>query len=243
MGFVLYAQIIGTRNFLYPQVPNGAAQVIRTILMTIYGIFNLESFAFLMHPFCLNKNFTTLHVLCLDYAVALFPLLVIVIIFMPYKSKVLCCICRRQTIRNKGTAESEVVVEADPDRATSVRSISASQRPCCKKPPKSTLIHAFTAFVVLSYTKFGLASMRTVHMTELFNATGAFKAQRIYLAGHLSFSDHQFLFPFGILAILVLIFIVFLPPLLLLGPLQFIDWLADKPRFRCILKFWPSITT
>ena len=35
---------------------------------------------------------------------------------------------------------------------------------------------------------------------------------------------------------------MFLPPLLLLGPLQFIDWLADKPRFRCILKFWPSIT-
>ena len=242
VGFVLYAQIIGTGHFLYPQVPNGPTQVIRTILMTIYGIFNLESFAFLMHPFCLNENFTTLHVLCLDYAVALFPLLVIAIIFMPYKCKVLCCICRRQTIRNKGTAESEVVVEADPDSATSVRSISASQRPCCRKPPKSTLIHAFTAFIVLSYTKFGLASMKTVYMTELFNATGAFKAQRIYLAGHLSFSDHQFLFPFGILAILVLIFIVFFPPLLLLGPLQFIDWLADKPRFRCILKFWPSIT-
>ena len=242
VGFVLYAQIIGTGHFLYPQVPNGAAQLIRTILMTIYGIFNLESFAFLMHPFCLNENFTTLHVLCLNYAVALFPLVMIAIIFMPYKCKVLCCICRHRAIRNEGTAESEVVIEADPSSATSIRSISASQRPCCSKPPKSTLIHAFTAFIVLSYTKFGLASMKTVFITELFDAQGVSKAQRIYLTGHLSFSDHQFLFPFGILAILVLIFIVFLPPLLLLGPLQFIDWLADKPKFRCILKFWPSIT-
>ena len=244
VGFVLYAQIIGTGHFLYPQVPNGAAQVIRTILMTIYGIFNLESFAFLMHPFCLNENFTTLHVLCLDYAVALFPLLVIVIIFMSYKCKVLCCICSCRTIRNQGMAESEVVIEADPGSTltTSIRNISASQRPCCSKPPKSTLIHAFTAFIILSYTKFGLASMKTVFITELFDAQGVSKAQRIYLAGHLSFSDHQFLFPFGILAILVLIFIVFLPPLLLLGPLQFIDWLADRPRFRCILKVWPSIT-
>ena len=37
-------------------------------------------------------------------------------------------------------------------------------------------------------------------------------------------------------------FIVFLPPLLLLGPIQFIDWLADKPKFGFIHKFWPSIT-
>ena len=240
VSFVLYSQIISTGSFLYPQTPHGAAQTIRTILMTVYGIFNLESFAFLMPPFCLNESFTTLHVLCLDYAVALFPLVIIVIIYLPYKCKLVCCNCHCRA--NQGTADSETVIDADPNSTTSARSISASQRPCCNKPPKSTLIHAFTAFIILSYTKFGLASMKTVFITELFDAQSVSKIQRIYLAGHLGFSDSQFLFPFGVLALLVLVFIVFLPPLLLLGPLQFVDWLADKPRFRCIHKFWPSIT-
>ena len=86
-GFLLYAQIISAENFLYSQPPSEAARVIRRIQMSIYGIFNLESFAFLIHPFCLNKNFTTLHILCLDYAVALFPLLMITIIYLPYKCK------------------------------------------------------------------------------------------------------------------------------------------------------------
>ena len=86
--------------------------------------------------------------------------------------------------------------------------------------------------------------MKTVYIIELFDSEGRgnTSTQRIYLAGHLSFTDHQFLFPFGILAILILAFIVFLPPLLLLGPLQLIDWLADKPKFGFIRKFWPTIT-
>ena len=237
-GFLLYAQIISTGNFLYPQVQHRAPQVIRTIQMIIYGIFNLESFAFLMDPFCLNPKFTTLHALCLDYAIAVFPLVMIVIIYLPYKCKLLCCKCHCQMGK-----ETETVTDSDSDNtsATTV-SISASQRSCCNKPPKNTLIHAFTAFMLLSYTKFGLASMKTIFITELFDAQGKAKTQRIFLAGHLSFSDSHFLFPFGILAILVLVFVVFLPPLLLLGPLQFIDWLADKPKFRCIHKFWPSIT-
>ena len=236
-GFVLYAQIVSTGNFLYPQAPYWAPQVIRNVQMTIYGIFNLESFAFLIDPFCLNPNFTTLHVLCLDYAIALFPLVMIVIIYLPYKCKLLCCKCHCG--RGQGT---EIEIDPGPDSTTSVRSISASQRPCCNKPPKSTLIHAFTAFMLLSYTKFGLASMKTVFITKLFDAKGTTKTHRIFLAGHLSFSDRQFLLPFGILAILVLVFIVFLPPLLLLGPIQFIDWLADKPQFGFIRRFWPSIT-
>ena len=224
-GFVLYAQTISSGYHLYLLAPPGVANVIEIIQRTIYGLFNLESFAYLMEPFCLNKNFTTLHVICLDYAIAVLPLVMIVIIYILFKCKALSykCNCRsRQRM-------------IDPNMG----SISSTKRSCCKKP---SLIHAFTAFMLLSYTKFGLASMKPLFITELFDAEGITKDHRIFLAGHLSFSNHQFLFPFGILAILILVFVVFLPPLLLLGPLQFIDWLADKPKFRCIHKFWPSIT-
>ena len=220
-GFVLYAQTVSVRHFLYPEAPHGAGRVIQTMLMTIYGIFNLESFAFLMHPFCLNKNFTTLHKYCLDYVIAVFPLVMIVVIYLLYKCKVFPCKCRNKQKRtglNRGTV---------------------SRKSCCKKP---SLIHAFTAFMLLSYTKFGQASMKTVFITELFDAQGTTKDHRILMAGQLSFTDHKYLFPFGILAILVLVFIVFLPPLLLLGPIQFVDWLADKPKFGFIHRYWPSIT-
>ena len=219
-GFVLYAQTISVRHFLYPEAPDGAGRVVQKILMTIYGIFNLESFTFLMHPFCLNKNFTTLHKFCLEYVIAFFPLVMIVAIYLLYKCKALSykCNCQKQQRRTN---------------------LDRGKKSCCKKP---SLIHAFTAFMLLSYTKFGEASMNTVFITELFNAQGKAQAHRIFLAGHLSFTDHQFLFPFGILAILILVFVVFLPPLLLLGPLQFIDWLADKPKFRFIHRIWPSIT-
>ena len=229
-GFVLYAQTISDGYFLYLLAPHGVARIIQTIQMTIYGIFNLESFAFLMDPFCLNKNFTTLHIFCLDYAVAVFPLVMVVIIYLFFKCKALSykCNCQKKCGTNS----------IHPDMG-SISSITASQRSCCKKP---SLIHAFTTFMLLSYSRFCLASMKTVIITELFDAQGTTKGKRIFLAGHLSFNDRYFLFPFGILAILVLVFIVFLPPLLLLGPIQFIDWLADKPKFGFIHKFWPSIT-
>ena len=121
----------------------------------------------------------------------------------------------------------------------SISSVTASKTSCCKKP---SLIHAFTAFMLLSYSKFSLASMKSVIFTELFDAQGTTRGHRIFMAGHLSFNDRYFLFPFGILALLILVFVVFLPPLLLLGPIQFIDWLADKPKFGFIHRFWPSIT-
>ena len=154
-GFVLYAQTISDGHFLYPLAPHGVARIIQTIQMTIYGIFNLESFAFLMDPFCLNKNFTTLHIFCLDYAVAVFPLVMVVIIYLFFKCKVLSYKCNCQKKRRTNPIH--------PDMG-SISSITASQRSCCKKP---SLIHAFTAFMLLSYSRFGLASMKTVIITEL----------------------------------------------------------------------------
>ena len=239
-GFVLYAQIVSSGYFditgysmLTFGARNNAPLVVQSIYTTIYGILNLESFAFLIRPFCLNKNFTTLHILCLDYVIAAFPLVVIVTIYLAYRircNSLYCCCQRRQ--------QPTVYFDSDPSSTT----VTASEQLQCNKTPKNTLIHALTAFMLLSYTKFSLASIRTVVLGVLFDDTGNAMTHRIYLAGHLSFSDRDFLFPFGILAILVLVFIVFLPPLLLLGPLQFMDWLVDKPGFSCLRRYWPSIT-
>lgn len=241
-GCLLFAQTVSSGYFdvtaystLDIHAHSSALKVAQAIYATIYGISNLKSFAFLIHPFCLNENFSTLHVLCLDYATAAFPLMVIAMICLVYRYKSFlfksnCC----RWWRKKTAVNLELSNSMSP---SSPRVESSRQLPM----PRNTLIHAFTAFLLLSYNKFSLASIRTIIINELFDEVGVSRYNRVYLAGHLSLSDSKFLVPFGMIAILVLIFIVLLPPLLLLGPLHFMDWLSDKPKFGLLRKCWPSI--
>ena len=244
-GFLLYAQTVSSGYFnvtgytlSYLASKNKTASNVQMTFKTIYGIFNLESFATFLPPFCLNERFNTLHVLCLDYFIAAFPLIVIAMIFLAYRCKSVKCYCPAVK-RNEGHLTDSESVNQKPSRW---KTLKIKQNKRWIKAPKNTLIHALMAFMLLSYAKFSLASIKTLVNNELFNSTGHTITRRIYLAGHLSFNDHQFLFPFGILAILVLIFIVLLPPLFLLGPLKFIDSLADKAAFKCICRYWPTIT-
>ena len=216
MGFILYAQMIGSGIFsLYPAVcVDCPKRTILTAYETIYGIFNLNSLASLMNPFCLNEHFGTLDVLCLDYAIAGFPLLMIILIYL-----ILRCTSRFDCHR----IDSSTARGKDKNKAG-----------------RNTLLHAFISFVLLSYTKFSLASTRTIVQSNLFDLTGETKHKRVYFAGHLTFDNPDFLFPYGILAIFFLIFVVILSPLLLLGPLL-IDWMIDQKQFGFLRRVWPSI--
>lgn len=237
-GFILYAQMISSGIF---NITGGKASyldvglfphVMQRMYITVYGIFNLDSFANLLPSFCLNKNFSSLDVICLDYAVALFPLIVIIITHLVYRYNLLRCKCSR-------SAENALV--GDELSSTHTRIFCGRNN---KEPQASrkSLVHTFVAFILLSYTKFSIASMSSLHTTELFDSNGeTVAAYQVYLAGHLSLHSYQYLIPYGLLAITVFAFIVLLPPFLLLGPLQFIDWLIEKPGFNCFHKIWPSI--
>ena len=237
LSFVLYAQMIGSGVFSVTAgeayyVGNNATTSMEKAYTAVYGLFNLNSLSFLMDPFCVSSRLTTLDVLAIEYAIAAFPLVMIASIYLFYRCKALNCRCyrnRRRRLRG-----------ADPSSTTTLQ--STDSRLVETRAPKNTLIHAFVAFLFLSYTKFSLASMFTMSITELFASNGTTRGTHfIYFAGHLTFSDHRYLVPYGFLAILVFIFIVILPPLLLLGPIQFIDWLIDKRGFRFLQKIWPSI--
>ena len=226
MGFVLYAQMVGSEVFsLKPNalVSNKHYVQVEEAYTAIYGIFNLNSLSFLMKPFCLNEHFNTLDVICLDYAIAGFPLIMIALIYFTIQ-----CVSRFRCPRRR---QQLVNFPAAPTLNN-----EQSQR-----SPTNNLVHAFSAFMFLSYTKFCLASMKTMAMMQLFDAGEKYRARRISLAGQWQFTDHEFLFPYGILAIFVFIFAVLLPPFLLLGPIQLIDWLIEKPRFQFLHKIWPSI--
>lgn len=237
-GFVLYAQMISSGIFnvtgdkiSYVDV-GSFPHVMRRMYITVYGIFNLDSFANLLPSFCLNKNFSSLDIICLDYAVAAFPLSVIIVIHLVYRYNLLRCKCARKS-RN--------VLAGNELSSSDTRILCGGNRKETQASGKS-LIHTFVAFILLSYTKFSIASMSSLYTTELFNSSGeTVAAYRIYLAGHLSLHSYQYLIPYGLLAITVFTFIVLLPPFLLLGPLQFIDWVIEKPGFNRFHKMWPSI--
>ena len=240
-GFVLYAQMISSGIF---NITGGKASyldigsfphIMQRMYRTVYGVFNLDSLANLLPSFCLNKKFTTLDVICLDYATAAFPLIIIVITHFVYRFNLMRCKCSSRKSRTRIAGNETSSIDTRLLRGTR----GSSSDP---QVPRKSLIHTFIAFVLLSYTKFSLAAMSSLYTTQLFNAEGTtITASRIYLAGHLSLQSRHYLLPYGLLAIFVFIFIVLLPPLLLLGPLQFMDWLLERPGFHYLHKVWPSI--
>lgn len=216
MGFILYAQMIGSGIFsLYSALCDDCpAGKLQTAYETVYGLFNLKSLAFLMSPFCLNEHFSTLDVICLEYAIAGFPLVMIILISLAFR----CTSRFRCQCVGSSVTKGKYVCNA----------------------PQNTLLHAFISFVLLSYTKFSLASTRTIVVSDLFDQTGVTKQKRIFYAGHLTLLHFDFLFPYGLIAYIILFFIVIFPPLLLVGPLL-IDWVMEKQGFSCLHRVWPSI--
>ena len=52
------------------------------IVTTIFSIWNLDFFRLLCKPFCLHPNLSIIQVMCLDYAIAVYPLLLIILTYM-----------------------------------------------------------------------------------------------------------------------------------------------------------------
>ena len=243
LSFVLFAQMVGSGVFSLTAdqayyLNDVNVDRMEKAYTVVYGLFNLNSLAFLMPPICISEHLTTLDILALEYVVAAFPIVIIIIIYLVYRCRALKCGCYQRRRRNRqlrGAGISSTTTAPSTD--------TAMQESAKSRGPRSTLIHTFVAFLFLSYTKFSLASMFTISITELYNKDGEPRGRDyLYYAGHLRFSERDYLLPYGILAILILTFIVVLPPLLLLGPIQFIDWLIDKRGFHWLERVWPSIT-
>ena len=225
-GFVLYAQIISSEFFditayqlSYDQGVEVSQKRFQKAYIAIYGILNLRSFSFLRDPFCLinSKSFNILSVLCLDYAIAIYPIIVIIGVHLAF-----CCPCHKC----ERWCESQQLYQR-------CRQLSQSQT---TSVPRNRWVNSFVAFMILSYSKFGLASMKTLQSNKLFNATGDAIDHRVYVAGQLSYPADSSYLGYAIGAIFIAVLFVFLPPLLLLVIINLINWLTGKIEF--LRKFW-----
>ena len=231
-GFVLYAQIISSETFditayqlsYFGDGESDSSKRFEKAYTTIYGIFNLRSFSLAFPSFCIINSswFNIPFVLVLDYFIALYPIAVIIMVYL-YKSLSCCqklwqcCKCFEKTCCSRCKAQQS------------------------KKASKNnSLVYSFLAFMILSYSKFGLASIRTLLYTNLFDSTGKTRAKRVQLAGDLTyFKDTEYI-PYGVTAIFIVIFCVALPPLLLTGGIDLMNWITGKPVFRWLTKYWRS---
>ena len=162
--------------------------------LSVYGIWNLDFFRLLYSPFCLHPEMTTLQTLALDYAIAVYPLLLIVITY--------------------------VLVEMHDHNFRILVWLWKPFHACFVHFRKEwnirgSMINAFATFLLLSYVKFLSVSFDLLIPVRVFDIHGkALSKLYLYFDGTVEYFGQEHL-PFAILAIVVLVVFNIFPLLLL----------------------------
>ena len=227
-SFILYAQIISSTFGVNAdgQIPLNliAGKYTDSLLkayMIPYGVFNLEFVENLIPPLCVGTNFNALTVLSLDYIVALSPLLMILVIVVIFKiSSFLNDQCCRYLHIHTPTRARAFLAER-------------------KRSLSEALLPAFSAFLLLSYSKLALTPAFILSQQVLTDISGEkVFPERAYYAGHLSITNSKYILHYKIPACFALATFVAIPPLLLLDyPLRLFEWCLSK--VKCLWRHYP----
>ena len=118
------------------------------IVLTLYGMFNLDFFHYTLSPFCLSSKLKPIHILSLDYISAFYPFLLILLTW-------LCVELHGRNFR-------PIVCLWRPFHGCFVRLRRGWNT-------KSDLIDVFASFVLLSYSKILYQIILTFDSEEIFN--------------------------------------------------------------------------
>lgn len=202
-GFILFAQTVSIpinlvsieRDWTESLSPNSSSLqplLLAKAVSCVYSLWNLDiSLAF--PGICVGQHLNTLDVLAIQYATAVFPLLLIALAY--------------------------ALIEM---HGRNCRLVVALWKPfsCCVRmrrriDPKNTVIDIFATFLLLSYTKFTLTSLMILAPARLHLVTGKFLRNVFLYDGSVEYFTGEHL-PYALAAIFVLVFISLPPPLLLL---------------------------
>ena len=213
--FVLVCQVLSAQYvFRHVAVNKHNLEQLFHTGLSLYGFSNLDFFRLVFSPFCLHPRMTTLQVLALDYAIAIYPLLLIVITYL-------------------------LVEMHDHD----VRILVWLWKPfhsCFKRiwnfSIKGSLINAFATFLLLSYVKFLYTSLSFLFPVKVFNIHGrALSKLYLYYDGTVEYFGTEHL-PYAILALAALsVFNIFPLLLLVLYPCQCFQRCLNRYNIRCQL--------
>ena len=187
----LICSIMNQDPWQYIHSTNGGKAALY-LIVSIYGIWNLDFFRYILPPFCISNELTTLQTVALEYCIAIYPLLLIVGTYLLTE------------LHDRGCKILRFLS----------RPFHRFFRRC---DPRSSLIHAFATFLLLSYSKLVAVSCNLLARTDVYNNTGS----RVDITGLVYYnatvpylsSAHR---PYVILAIFVLSVLVGLPLMILL---------------------------
>ena len=174
-------------------------------LATVYGIWNLDFFRIVIPPICLPLN--TMHIIALDYLVAVYPLFLLVCVY--------------------------VLLTAHDRRCRLVVWLWRPFLWCTTRLRQSwnirhSIIDAFATFLLLSYMTLLNTSFNLLIYTSIHNDFGSFVGHFLFYDTTIEFMGPQHM-PFAVLAILVLLVGVLFPLLLLLlYPMQWFQKCLNK---------------
>ena len=163
------------------------------IYFSYFSIWNLDFFRMAYSPFCLHPTASTLQVLSLDYIIAAYPLVLIIITYTLVTLHYHNC-----------------------------RLVVCLWRPflkCCihfrrQWNIQNSLVDAFATFLLLSYVKFLSVSFDILVPTFMYNKWGTHTSTGLYYDGSVEYFGREHL-PYAVLAITVLLVFTVLPILLL----------------------------
>ena len=227
-AFIVYSQVVASRfdlsadgQITFNAITNDS-RALQMAYKVPYGIFNLEFIENIISRLCLGTTLITPDVISLDYIVAVFPLLmiVIVVLFMKLSSCIINRI-RRTTLCHRSGAFSHL---------------------CGNWRLGEGLLHAFAAFLLLSYNKFTLVSAYLVQLVgaqSFYDENSAEIIQDISFTGNYTSAHPMNVLKYHLVGYIVFATFVVIPPLLLLEyPVKLLEWCVNK--VKCLQRFYPA---
>ena len=207
-GFVLFSQVVATPAILRTIYSNNLQRMQRDIsnfgqnavdiFISIYAVWNLDFMRSYYSSLCVHTRLRTFQVLALDYAVAVYPLLLILITFILVKLH---------------------------DNFSLVVSLWRPFYKCLflfrrQFNIRSSLVNALATFIVLSYIKILNVSFDLLRPSTVYNVYGERVNVYLFYDGTVKMTSRDYL-PYLLLAIVMLLVFNILPLILLtLYPMQ-----------------------
>lgn len=179
------------------------------IMATLYGIWNLDFFRTVLPPICLHV--TSLQITLLEYAIAFFPLVVLVLAYIAVTLRV-------HRTRWVGWLCAPMI------------NVLANMRQRWRL--KSSIIDAFATFLLLSYVRVLSVTFDLLTFTEVRNPQGNVINNYLYSNAQVKYFKDEHL-PYAIAAILIVLVFIILPSiLLLLYPMRWFQQCLTRLRLN-----------
>ena len=212
--FTLHCQLVSLVFHRFPNIlystGHSYAQISGVIVITSYGIWNLDFLRVLLPPFCVSSEMDMRTVLALEYVVALYPLLCIIGLYV--------------VIEMHARGYKALVVLWKPFHPVFYRFRKIFNI-------RGSVMNAFATFICLSYSKILATSFNLMFFGGIYNTThgsGHHKGKFLFYNASIPFSDVGNA-PYFVLAVTMLAVFCLLPLLALL--------LLHTRFCRCLRKF------